>query len=48
VAEVLPWLNLLLIPTLGYVLSIDRRITRLEALREADDNAERQRAARLA
>lgn len=34
--ELLPWLNLLLIPTFGFVLSIERRITRLEAQREAE------------
>lgn len=49
-AEVLPWLNLLMIPTLGYVLAIarymvaiDNRITRLEALREADDHMAQRR-----
>lgn len=36
-SEFLPWLNVLIVPVLGYVMSIDRRITRLEALREADD-----------
>lgn len=40
-SEVLPWLNLLLIPMLGYTMSIERRITRLEALREADTDRRR-------
>lgn len=39
--DVLPWLNLLLIPMLGYTMSIERRITRLEALREADSERRR-------
>lgn len=39
-ADALPWLNLLLIPTLGYLMAIERRITRLEAFREADDRRE--------
>lgn len=34
--ELLPWLNLLLIPVLGYVMKLEGRMTRLEALREAD------------
>lgn len=29
-AELLPWLNLLLVPIAGYVFSIERRLTRLE------------------
>lgn len=36
VEHVLPWLNVLLVPLLGYTMSIERRLTRLEALREAD------------
>lgn len=40
--ELMPWLNLLLIPMLGYVMKIEQRLTRLEALREAD--VERRRA----
>lgn len=36
VADLLPWLNLLLVPIAGYVVSIERRLTRLEALREAE------------
>lgn len=36
VADVLPWLNLLLVPTLAYVVGIERRLTRLEAYREAE------------
>ncbi len=36
VTELLPWLNVLLVPILGHVLRIERRLTRLEALREAD------------
>lgn len=39
--DVLPWLNLLLIPMLGYVMKIEQRITRLEALREADTERRR-------
>jgi hypothetical protein len=35
-ADLLPWLNVLLVPMLGYVVSIERRLTRLEALREAE------------
>lgn len=34
--HILPWLNVLLVPLLGYTMSIERRLTRLEALREAD------------
>lgn len=41
--EVLPWLNLLLIPMLGYLMKIEQRITRLEALREADNDRRRGR-----
>ncbi|MCM2250851.1 MAG: hypothetical protein NDJ19_00690 [Ramlibacter sp.] len=37
--ELLPWLNLLLLPTLGYVIRMEHRLTRLEALREADRDA---------
>lgn len=39
--ELLPWLNILLVPVVGLLLNIDRRITRLEALREADDKRRR-------
>lgn len=35
--EALPWLNLLLVPIFGYVMQIDRRITRLEAIQEAEE-----------
>mgnify|MGYP000131393302 CR=1 FL=1 len=35
-ADLLPWLNLLLVPTFGYVVGIEKRLTRLEALREAE------------
>jgi hypothetical protein len=35
-AELLPWLNLLLVPVLGYLIGIERRLTRLEAIREAE------------
>ena len=45
IAEALPWLNLLLIPVAGLVLNIERRLSRLEAFREAD--AETRRAAQL-
>lgn len=38
-SELLPWLNLLLVPMLGYVMRIEHRLTRLEALREAEDRA---------
>ena len=34
--HLLPWLNLLLLPIAGYVMSIERRLTRLEAFREAE------------
>lgn len=36
VAELLPWLNVLLIPIAGYVISIERRLTRLETAREVE------------
>lgn len=35
-SEFLPWLNVLMVPALGYLITIERRLTRLEALREAD------------
>jgi hypothetical protein len=35
-SELLPWLNLLLPLVLGYVVRIEHRVTRLEALREAE------------
>lgn len=41
--ELLPWLNLLLVPVLGYVMKIEQRVTRLEALREADTERRRLR-----
>ena len=44
--EFLPWLNLLLIPICGYVMTIERRLTRLEAFSEAEQ--ERRRHAREA
>lgn len=34
--ELLPWLNLLLVPMLGYLIGIERRLTRLEAIREVE------------
>lgn len=37
--EALPWLNLLLVPIAGYVISIERRLTRLESFREAETQA---------
>lgn len=40
-AELLPYLNVLLLPMLGYVMAIERRLTRLEALREADSERRR-------
>jgi hypothetical protein len=36
ITEILPWLNLLLVPTVGYLFSIERRLTRLEIYREAE------------
>lgn len=39
VTEALPWLNLLLVPTLTYVVGIEKRLTRLEAIREAERQA---------
>lgn len=38
-ADLLPWLNVLLVPITGYVMSIERRLTRLEAFREAEREA---------
>lgn len=38
-ADLLPWLNVLIVPTLIYVISIERRITRLETFREAETPA---------
>ncbi len=40
-AELLPFLNVLLIPVLAYVMRIENRVTRLEALREADSERRR-------
>lgn len=40
-AELLPYLNILLVPMIGLVMSIERRLTRLEALREADTERRR-------
>lgn len=37
ITEALPWLNLLLFPILGYVLKIEGRITRLEAIQETEE-----------
>ena len=39
ITDSLPWLNLLLLPVLGYLVRIESRITRLESLREADQEA---------
>lgn len=39
--DVLPYLNLLLVPMIGLMLSVERRLTRLEALREADTERRR-------
>ena len=36
ISELLPYLNLLLPPMLAYVVGIERRLTRLEAMREAE------------
>lgn len=41
--EILPWLNLLLVPITAYVMGIERRLTRLEALREAEQERRRNR-----
>lgn len=41
-SEILPWMNLLLLPVLGYVMSIEKRLTRLETLREADQERRKQ------
>lgn len=43
VTELLPWLNLLLVPTLTYVVGIERRLMRLEAIREAEKQAREER-----
>lgn len=40
-SDVLPYLNLLLVPMIGLMLSVERRLTRLEALREADTERRR-------
>ena len=40
-ADLLPYLNVLLIPVLGYVMRIENRVPRLEALREADTERRR-------
>ncbi len=39
--DLLPWMNLLLVPVIGLLLNIERRLTRLEALREADTERRR-------
>ncbi|WP_009518563.1 hypothetical protein [Hydrogenophaga sp. PBC] len=39
--DLLPWMNLLLVPVIGLLLNIERRLTRLEALREADSERRR-------
>ncbi|WP_009518573.1 hypothetical protein [Hydrogenophaga sp. PBC] len=39
--DLLPYLNLLLVPMVGLLLNIERRLTRLEALREADSERRR-------
>ncbi len=44
-ADLLPWLNLLLFPMLAYVVKIENRLTRLEALREADQQFQIRRPA---
>lgn len=43
VLELLPWLNTLLVPTLVYVIGIERRLMRLEAIREAEKQAREER-----
>ena len=40
-AELLPFLNVLRIPVLAYVVRSENRVTRLEALREADSERRR-------
>ncbi len=39
--DLLPYLNLLLVPMVGLLLNIERRLTRLEAFREADKERRR-------
>lgn len=39
-ADILPWLNVLLIPAVAYLASIERRLTRLELQREAEKEAQ--------
>jgi hypothetical protein len=34
VAELLPWLNLLVLPALGLLIKVEHRLTRLEAIVE--------------
>jgi hypothetical protein len=36
-APLLPWLNLLLLPILKYVMSMERRLVRLETIREVEE-----------
>lgn len=43
VLDLLPWLNTLLVPTLVYVIGIERRLMRLEAIREAEKQAREER-----
>lgn len=37
-AELLPWLNLLLVPCLGYLVQISSRLARLEATQDHHAN----------
>lgn len=43
-ADLLPWLNLCLPPLLLYVIRIENRLTRLEALREAEQQLQARQA----
>ena len=36
-ADLLPWLNLLAVPTFGLVMTINSRLARLEATQDAHD-----------
>lgn len=47
ISELLPYLNLLLPIIAGYVVTIEKRITRLEALREADETNDEKAARQL-
>lgn len=44
ISDLLPWINLLILPVLKYVMDIDRRLTRIEAARAAEKEARDVRA----